>query len=364
MPGANFAWGYQGLSYQVKDHRFSVHGAASSTTMGIVYTCSKLGCAIYCPCFVCKDKSDNCRSQCKAEICKNCSSQCIQHTVGLPRLFNQNTDQFTLVTRKMDKYLYAVPYTGIPIDCEKCSHDVVQHQVFHLVWHERCKFCKIEMRPFLYSFLPVLTFKDYKAAIQVGIEKDERTCTFCLKICKDNHARRTHEENVHSNKSKRFQCDDCEKDFTSKSALNYHKTACHINSVTKLTCDLCGSQFLRKYELNRHIKSIHEISEENSEYECDQCNIKFTRKDNKYRHDQEQHFANNANVDYVSDLASLSTFECSECDKIFRRESELKRHVNSVHNDNKFEHQCTQCSAKFSRKDSLNRHIKAKHVNP
>ena len=164
----------------------------------------------------------------------------------------------------MDKYLYAVPYTGIPIDCEKCSNDVVQHQVFHLVWHERCKFCKIDMRPFLYPSLPVLTFKDYKAAIQVGIEKDERTCTFCLKICKDNYARRTHEANIHVIMSKKFQCGDCEKTFTSQSAMNYHRAAFHVDSVAKLTCNLCGSHFLRKYELNRHIKSIHEIKEEDS----------------------------------------------------------------------------------------------------
>ena len=164
--------------------------------------------------------------------------------------------------------------------------------------------------------------------------------------------------------SKKFQCGDCEKTFTSQSAMNYHRAAFHVDSVAKLTCNFCGSQFLKKYELNRHIKSIHEIKEEDSGLECDECNIKFTRKDTKYRHEKEQHFANNVNVDYVSDLASLSTFECSECEQIFRRESRLKRHVKSVHSDNKMEYQCTKCNAKFSRKDNLKRHMKNKHMNP
>ena len=330
--------------------------------MKIVYTCSKFGCVIYCPCLVCTDSRDNCKLQCKAEIYKDCSSQCTQHEIGLPRLFNLDTDRFTLVTRLMDKYQFAFPYTGIPLNCEKCSDDVLHHQTFHLVWHERCKFCKAEMRPFLYTHVPVFSIRDYKIAIKVGIRKDEMTCSFCLKLCKDRYARTAHEENVHGNKKKKFQCENCEKSFTSKEGLDYHRNTNHISSVTKLTCDLCGSQFLRNYEFNRHVKAVHGNKNQDSEFECVECKMKFTRKDSKYRHDQEKHFANNVNVDYVEDLASISDFRCSECNQNFRRESALKRHFNSAHSANKIEYQCSKCDAKFSRKDSLNRHVKNQHM--
>ena len=132
--------------------------------------------------------------------------------------------------------------------------------------------------------------------------------------------------------------------------------------MTKVTCELCGSQFFRNYELNRHIKAVHGTENEDSDLACADCNLKFTRKDSKYRHDQEKHCGNNVNIDYVEDIASISEFTCSECNQTFRRNSALKRHIVSVHNNDKIEYQCTQCEAKFSRKDSLNQHMKTKHM--
>ena len=67
------AWGKLGKSYQVRDLKISVQGAASTRNMEIVYTCRKLQCAVYCPCFVCRDSSENCRMQMGGEKIENFS---------------------------------------------------------------------------------------------------------------------------------------------------------------------------------------------------------------------------------------------------------------------------------------------------
>ena len=251
-----------------------------------------------------------------------------------------------------------MPYAGVPLVCDQCARDVLEHQVLHLVWHSRCKFCNFELRPFLSS--SVLGFKDYKTAAVLGFRLDDKTCSHCKKVCNDQHAREAHEKNVHGSRKKEFECDKCTKSYASKSALTYHEKRTHDQSAVKLTCDLCGSQFLREYELVRHSKYIHGEGNEGVTFECEKCNIRFARKDHKDRHDLEQHFGSNVNVTYAEDLGCPPK-ECSQCEKTFKRDSDLKRHARSLHSEKQDKYPCTQCTAIFSRKDSLTRHVKAKH---
>ena len=195
------AWGHQGEGgYQVRELKFSVQDAVSTTNMEIVYTCSKLKCTIYCPCAVCRDTTVNCKFQCRAEACRECSSQCTKHEIKMPRVFDAKTDHYTLVTQKMDKLQYAFPYAGIPVSCGQCSRDVLEHQVFHHLWHLRCKYCKNEMRPFLSS--SIVSFADYKAAGIDADRCDDRTCAVCLKMFEDKYAREMHEKNAHGEEKK------------------------------------------------------------------------------------------------------------------------------------------------------------------
>ena len=353
------AWGELEGSYEARDPKICVQGAASTRNMEIVYTCCKLQCAVYCPCAVCRDSRENCRMQCRAEVCRDCSAQCQKHSINIPRVFNFKTDHFTLVTRVVDRYQYAVPYAGIPLGCDQCARDVLEHQVLHLVWHFRCKFCKFEMRPFLTA--SVVSFKDYKSAVKLGVMLDDRSCALCKKVCKDKHAREAHEKNVHGSEKKEFECDSCESSYASKSALTYHVRKTHEQSLEKFTCDLCGSQFLRDNELSRHSKFIHGDGDEGMEFECVKCMIKFARKDIKDRHDREQHYDSNCNFAYVENLDSLTSIECTDCDQTFKRKSDLKRHFKCVHSEKKDKYPCEQCTAQFSRKDSLTRHVKTKH---
>ena len=275
------AWGRGKPSHEVRDLTFSIHGAASTMDMGVVYTCEMAKCVIRCPCNICKDPRNTCKHQCRSEVCRDCRSQCTQHELSLSRLFDFQTDHFTMVTQKMTKYQFAVPHAGIPLDCDQCSKDVLEHQVLHMVWHVRCRFCRLEMRPFEQK--PVVSITSYKLAEKVLKNLDGRTCSACLIISKDSHARRKHEETVHegrvdgkfkcymcnksysSRSTRRYHCCKCYKSYSNRNALEYHQQK-HEN--IKYTCSVCGFQSSSEGNLVKHSEVKHDDKSLTSEFKC------------------------------------------------------------------------------------------------
>ena len=114
--------------------------------MGIVYTCQFHRCVIHCPCQICCDRRPTCKRFCQTEVCSECNQQCIQHEIKHPRAFDPETDTYTMVTDKIDKYQFVQPYAGIPSNCKGCTRDVLEHQLYHMVYHLRCRLCSAIMR--------------------------------------------------------------------------------------------------------------------------------------------------------------------------------------------------------------------------
>ena len=221
--------------------------------MQLVYTCSNLKCVIFCPCKICTDETVNCKLQCRAEVCSECNIQCHQHQVTLPCLFDVKVDNFTMRTQKMGKYQFAIPYAGIPLKCGSCSEEVLEHQVLHLVFHTRCRFCRFEMRPFEQK--DIVTVEDYKKAEKILKSVERRTCCVCLVKCQDKFARLKHEESVHDGLEKQFKCKHCDKSYANVNAFKYHEDRQHMGA--KATCDLCGFQCSSDGNLQRHIETLH-----------------------------------------------------------------------------------------------------------
>ena len=88
-----------------------------------------------------------------------------------------------------------------------------------------CKFCKQEFRPFKNE--SVLSIADFKQAEIDLINKEDRTCSICLKLCQDKASRKSHQKRTHGQSS----CSKCNQTFTSQGKLKYHKTTVH--AVTK-----------------------------------------------------------------------------------------------------------------------------------
>ena len=355
------AWGHgpEVPGYAVRDVKFCIQGAASTKDMGVVYTCELSQCIIRCPCNVCQDPRETCKQQCKAEVCRDCNSQCTLHEIKLARLFNCKTDHFTLVSQKMTKYQFANPYAGIPLNCDVCSKDVLEHQVLHLVWHVRCRFCRFEMRPF--ERKSVVSITVYKLAERIVKNLDAGTCSVCLLTCKDSNSRRKHEEIVHKGKyNGKYSCTKCEKSYSNKNALAYHEQK---HEDIKFICSLCGFQSSTDRGLTKHSELNHGEKSQTSEFKCEKCGVSFSLKSNFNRHNRENHYESKVNFDYVEDLDSLKMIKCENCDKTFKRKSDLKRHFGSAHSeiDTNKKFKCPVCGKEFLRKFVLNRHMKTLH---
>ena len=216
-----YAWGNseEEGGYEVKDLTYNIQGAASARNMEVLYTCQFQKCLIICPCSICKNKGENCRYKCKDFQCNDCESQCTQHALKLPRLFNLKEDQFTIITDKIEEYRFAVPHAGIPSSCEFCSKDVLEHQALHLVFHGRCKFCLNEMRYLEYKKI-VITLEDYRLVTKFLRQKDKTTCSHCFIKNQDIYARKKHEETVHEKRVKKHNCDKCEASYSNRNAMS------------------------------------------------------------------------------------------------------------------------------------------------
>ena len=282
-------------SYEARKLKTSTQGAASLRDMRIVYTCNFLQCLVHCPCSICNDKRENCRMRCKIEVCQNCNSQCTMHQVKLARMFQPGVDSFTMVTRCMEQYQYAVPHAGIPADCASCSRDLIEHQSLHLVFHTRCRFCRQQMRPF--DVQKIVDFCSYQACCRHLKHNDDRTCSYCLKLCKAKYERKQHEAYVHEGKEKKFQGSECERCYSNRYALQYYINTHNYGSKTDtLSCNLYGSQFSSKSVLSIHKEVIHSHNIKDITYfECDDCGKTYLMKKNLNQHKKEKHFYTNHN---------------------------------------------------------------------
>ena len=350
-------WGTLDNSYEVSDLNFCVQGPASLKNMAIVYTCNLHKCVIHCPCTVCRDPNINCKMQCRTEVCQQCNSQCTNHVIKLPRLFNIETDKFTMVTQRIHKYQFAYSYAGIPVSCDACSQDVLEHQVLHLVFHTRCRFCRFEMRPFEQK--SITSIEEYKQAEKILNNIDSRTCSVCLLKSQDKYARVKHEESVHEGKEKQYKCNICDKSYSNINALNYHK-ANHEN--IKSSCDLCGFQCSSDNNLLKHKQFLHGEASKQPQFSCLNCGINFSRKSHFDRHNREQHYDTNVNLDFVEDMDSLKVVKCEECNQTFSRKENMQQHYLRNHSEAKKKtFDCSICEKQFSTRYTLNRHVKSKH---
>ena len=99
----------------------------------LVYTCTKKGCRIPCPCLPCSTGK----------------SQCRDHDLKHIDLFDEHLDAVTI--RSTDEFCtdenffdhsYIIKYPGIPRNCPRCKKDLLHHNSYHFDLHRSCKFCR------------------------------------------------------------------------------------------------------------------------------------------------------------------------------------------------------------------------------
>jgi len=88
-------------------------------------------------------------------------------------------------------------------------------------------------------------------------------------------------------------------------------------------------------------------TEQKEQYKCGQCDKIFNRSDNLKRH-QLTHLSR----------SERPTLHCNFCDKISMCKESLRKHINCVHSTTASAHSCTFCSKAFKTSETLNVHIR------
>ena len=105
-----------------------------------------------------------------------------------------------------------------------------------------------------------------------------------------------------------YQCNDCEKDFSTSHGLEVHVRRSHSSEVRPYSCDLCSKTFGHALSLVQH----------------------------RTTHTQER------------------CFECKTCGKTFKRSSTLSTHL-LIHSDTR-PYSCMHCGKRFHQKSDMKKH--------
>ena len=74
---------------------------------------------------------------------------------------------------------------------------------------------------------------------------------------------------------KRFECESCDKRFSSNNVLNTHVKTVHEKNITWFKCEKCNTDYKRKEYLDRHLRTVH-VNEVT--YPCKICDETFYTK--------------------------------------------------------------------------------------
>jgi cytochrome c556 len=157
-------------------------------------------------------------------------------------------------------------------------------------------------------------------SISISTENSSTTCSVCNKKFRYKCELRRHIEAVHEKKTN-FECDLCQKKCYSKSAIKEHIQR-HIKRLNPsfplpFECSICQKSFITSFELHRH-KLTHSSSS------------------------------------VATPLETLSA-TCSTCYKKFRCKTELRKHIEAVH-EKKTNFECNYCQKKFYYKQQIKTH--------
>lgn len=151
---------------------------------------------------------------------------------------------------------------------------------------------------------------------------------------------------------KPYTCNECNKKYSFENNLKHHMQSVHKSFGTmevNQECFVCNNTFKRKHEYDEHILSHSEASHTNPSNRKPEI------------HANTQHDVDTCEKPYI----------CSECNKNFRFENNLKRHMRWAHKPSsdsmKVNHVCFVCNTIFNKKCEYDEHIlahsKVTHTN-
>ncbi|XP_055614582.1 zinc finger protein 135-like isoform X1 [Uranotaenia lowii] len=153
-------------------------------------------------------------------------------------------------------------------------------------------------------------------------------------------------------------CQICSKKMDSNSGLARHIEKEHQDfNIPLFTCNICPKKFTTFEKCTRH-RAFHKKSKkapmplpkkDPSENICKICNKEFRLDHMLLKHLSEVH------------QLALELFQCDQCGKKFSTEIKLRKHQYNTHRENKNLYVCSHCGQKFEKKLTMKDH-ESKHL--
>ncbi|XP_058064920.1 zinc finger protein 782-like [Anopheles bellator] len=160
-------------------------------------------------------------------------------------------------------------------------------------------------------------------------------CSHCGKTFPDNSKRAAHIRYHHSNLIKSYACSFCPAKFKMKGNLKTHEA--RHTKYKRYCCELCGKQLSSKEKLQLHHRMVHE---KERPYKCTVCHHRCS-------------YARQLRV-HMNTHTGEKPHQCYFCDRKYSNFSDLKDHL-SKHIGDKI-YPCHRCEASFKLKSELRDH--------
>ena len=202
-----------------------------------------------------------------------------------------------------------------------------------------------------------------------GDQKRKFPCDICFKAFKHSAHLKAHKESVHLD-SRSHVCTLCGQSYKGRGSLSLHM---RTHTGEHETCPTCGRDFRDAGDLKKHIKVVH-LKIKN--FKCDICGHAFANQSNLSVH-AETHIDKSMDdrkfkckecdwragtstalkVHMKTHIKTLD-YKCPHCEKEFKCEDYMEKHIHHVHKGSGETFPCTECPKSFARKGYLTKHMK------
>ncbi|XP_041700471.1 zinc finger protein 91-like [Coregonus clupeaformis] len=170
-------------------------------------------------------------------------------------------------------------------------------------------------------------------------------CEECGKDYGSKTTLKIHNMQVHHKGTKDFICNECDQQFTHLTYLKRHMYSHTDKEKRPHLCNVCGKHFIQKSHLDRH-KMIHTGEKP---FSCEHCTMAFNRPEYLRMH-LKLHVSGNEGPN----MAEQEKTMCTECNKSFVNPKYLKIHMRMHTGERPYK--CEYCAKSFTQTSILNAH--------